>query len=184
MKNEMNEKQVLWMKTAIAAALVLLAAALRILPHPWNFTPIGAMALFSGSAFRERWLRFTFPLLALFAGDAVVGFHKLMPAVYLSFAVSVAIGMWIGEERKFIRIAGGTLLGATQFFLVTNFAVWAVFTTYPKSAAGLIACYAAGVPFYWNSLAGDALYAGLLFGGYALAERLVTHDRRPAEIRS
>ena len=182
MKNEMNEKQVLWMKTAISAALVLLAAALRILPHPWNFTPIGAMALFSGSAFRERWLRFTFPLLALFAGDAVVGFHKLMPAVYLSFAVSVAIGMWIGEERKFFRIAGGTLLGATQFFLVTNFAVWAVFTTYPKSAAGLTACYAAGIPFYWNSLAGDALYAGLLFGGYALAERLVTHDRRPAEI--
>ncbi len=179
-----NEKQVLWMKTAIAAALVLLAAALRILPHPWNFTPIGAMALFSGSAFRERWLRFTFPLLALFAGDAVVGFHKLMPAVYLSFAASAAIGMWIGEERKFIRIAGGTLIGATQFFLVTNFTVWAVFTTYPKSAAGLIACYAAGVPFYWNSLAGDALYAALLFGGYALAERLVTRDRRPAEIPS
>ena len=184
MKNEMNEKQVLWMKTAIAAALVLLAAALRILPHPWNFTPIGAMALFSGSAFRERWLRFTFPLLALFAGDAVVGFHRLMPAVYLSFLVSVVIGMWIGEECKFIRIAGGTLLGATQFFLVTNFAVWAVFTTYPKSAAGLIACYAAGVPFYWNALAGDALYAGLLFGGYVLAERLVTHDRRPGEIPS
>ena len=100
MKNEMNEKQVLWMKTAIAAALVLLAAALRILPHPWNFTPIGAMALFSGSAFRERWLRFTFPLLALFAGDAVVGFHKLMPAVYLSFAVSVAVVSFNARKGK------------------------------------------------------------------------------------
>ena len=184
MKNEMNEKQVLWMKTGIAAVLVLLAAALRILPHPWNFTPIGAMALFSGSAFRERWLRFIFPLLALFAGDAVVGFHRLMPVVYLSFLASVVIGMWIGEERNVLRIAGGTVLGATQFFLVTNFAVWVVFTTYPKSAAGLIACYAAGIPLYWNSLAGDAFYAGLLFGGYALAERLVTDDRRPAEISS
>lgn len=177
MRNEMNEKQVLWMKTGIAAVLVLLAAVLRILPHPWNFTPIGAMALFSGSVFRERWLRFLFPLLALFAGDAVVGFHKLMPFVYLSFLVNVAIGMWIGEDRKLARIGGGTLLGATQFFLATNFAVWAVFTTYPKSAAGLIACYAAGVPLYWNSLAGDALYAALLFGGYALAERFIAHGR-------
>jgi len=184
MKNEMNEKQVLWMKTGIAAALVLLAAALRILPHPWNFTPIGAMALFSGSVFRERWLRFLFPMLALFAGDAIVGFHKLMLFVYLSFLVNVAIGMWIGEDRKLAHIAGGTLLGATQFFLVTNFAVWAVFTTYPKTAAGLIACYAAGVPLYWNSLVGDMLYAALLFGGYTLAERFVAHDRRVATIQS
>ena len=148
MKNETNEKQLLWIKTVIAAVLVLLAAALRILPHPWNLTPIGAMALFSGSVFKERWLRFAFPLLALFAGDAVVGFHKLMLAVYLSFSVSVVIGIWIGENRKLFRIASGTLLGAIQFFLVTNFAVWVVFTTYPKSFAGLLACYAGGVPFF------------------------------------
>jgi hypothetical protein len=184
MRKEMNEKQFLWMKTGIAAVLVLLAAALRILPHPWNFTPIGAMALFSGSVFRERWLRFTFALLPLFAGDALVGFHKLMLVVYLSFVVSVGIGMWIGEDLKLVRIAGGTLLGATQFFLVTNFAAWATFTTYPKTVAGLIACYAAGVPFYWNSLAGDTLYASLLFGGYALAEWFLARSRRTAAIPS
>jgi hypothetical protein len=184
MKNEMSEKQVFWMKTSIAAVLVVLAAALRILPHPWNLTPIGAMALFSGSVFKEQWLRFTFPLLALFAGDTLVGFHKLMLVVYLSFVVSVGIGVWIGEGRKFVRIAGGTLLGATQFFLVTNFAVWTVFTTYPKNVAGLIACYAAGIPFYWNMLAGDALYVALLFGGYGLAERFVVRDHRAASIPS
>src|SRR5215475_11381758 len=177
MKNETSERQLLWMKTGIAAVLVLLAAILRILPHPWNFTPIGAMALFSGSVFKERWLMFTFPLLALFAGDAVVGFHKLMLAVYLSFSVSVAIGMGIGENRKVFRIAGGTLLGAIQFFLVTNFAVWVVFTTYPKSFAGLLACYAAGVSFFWNTLAGDALYVALFFGGYALAERWLSQPK-------
>jgi len=182
MKSETSEKQLLWMKAAIAAVLVLLAAMLRILPHPWNLTPIGAMAVFSGSVFKERWLRFTFPLLALFAGDAVVGFHKLMLAVYLSFSVSVAIGMWIGKNRKVFRIAGGTLLGAIQFFLVTNFAVWVVFTTYPKSFAGLLACYAAGVPFFWNTLAGDALYATLLFGGYALAERLLARNLAVADV--
>ena len=184
MKNEMSEKQVLWMKAAIAAVLILLAAVLRILPHPWNFTPIGAMALFSGSVFRGRWLRFAFPLLALFAGDAVIGFHELMLVVYLSFMASVAIGIWVGENRKVFRIAGGTLLGSIQFFLLTNFAVWAVFTTYPKSFAGLLACYTAGVPFFWNALGGDAFYATLLFGGYALAERLLSRSPATADLSS
>jgi hypothetical protein len=182
MKNELNEKQLLWMKTGIASVLILIAAALRILPHPWNLTPIGAMALFSGSVFRERWLRFSFPLLALFAGDAVIGFHKLILVVYLSFLASVAVGMWIGENRKAFRIAGATLLGAAQFFVVTNFAVWAAFTTYPKTFAGLVGCYAAAVPFFWNTLAGDAMYAALLFGGYALAERLLSQRRSIGEL--
>src|SRR5215813_918538 len=184
MKAELTEKQLFWMKTAIAAILVLLAAVLRILPHPWNLTPIGAMALFSGSVFKERWLRFMFPLLALLAGDAVVGFHKLMFVVYLCFVINVAIGIRLGENRKPLRIAGATLLGAVQFFLITNFAVWTVFTTYPKTLAGLATCYVAAIPFFWNTLAGDMIYTALLFGGYALAERSLPHtDRLPGPLR-
>jgi len=175
MKTEFTDKQVLWMKTGIAAALVLLAAVLRILPHPWNLTPIGAMALFSGSVFPGKWLKFLFPLIALFAGDVVVGFHKLMFVVYLSFMVSVVLGIWIGESRKPLRIAGAALLGAIQFFLITNFAIWATFSTYPKTTAGLVACYVAAVPFFWNTLTGDVIYTTLLFGGYALAEHNLPH---------
>jgi hypothetical protein len=173
MKSEMTEKQVILIKTGVAAVLVLFAAVLRILPHPLNLTPIGAMALFSGSVFCEKWLKFVFPLIALFAGDLFIGLHTLMPIVYLSFLLSVGIGMWIGENRSFARIAGAALLGAVQFFIITNFAVWAVFTTYPKSLAGLMACYVGGIPFFWNTLAGDALYAALLFGGYAFAAHFV-----------
>lgn len=183
MKNEMTEKHLLWMKTGIAAVLVLLAAALRILPHPLNLTPIGAMALFSGSVFKEKWLKFVFPLAALFVGDTMIGFHKLMLVVYMSFAMSVAIGMWMGENRKILRIAGATLSGATQFFLITNFAVWATFTTYPKSLGGLAACYAAGLPFFWNTLAGDGLYALFLFGGYGLAELWLARTHEAGELQ-
>jgi hypothetical protein len=136
MNDEGNGRRLLWMKMGIAAVLVALAAALRVVAHPWNFTPIGAMALFSGATFRQRWMKFAFPLVALFAGDLFVGIYKLMFVVYLSFLVSVAIGVWIGEERKLTRLAGGTLIGALQFFLVTNFAVWAAFRTYPKTGAG------------------------------------------------
>jgi hypothetical protein len=70
------------------------------------------------------------------------------------------------------RIAAVTLLGAIQFFLITNFGVWLLLDTFPKTAAGLVACYSAGVPLFWNTLASDALYVILLFGGFALAEHL------------
>jgi hypothetical protein len=76
------------------------------------------------------------------------------------------------------RIAGATFLGALQFFLITNFGVWALLNSYPRTGGGLAACYLAGVPFFWNTLAGDALYASLLFGGFALAERLAPRLRQ------
>ena len=123
-------------------------------------------------------------LAALFVGDTVIGFHKLMLVVYLSFALNVAIGMWVGEHRKVLRISGATLLGAIQFFLITNFAVWVAFTTYPKSLTGLIACYVGGLPYFWNTLAGDAVYVTLLFGGYVLAERRVGKTREVTELQS
>src|SRR5579859_4959221 len=141
MKAELTEKQLFWMKTGIAAVLVLLAAALRILPHPWNFTPIGAMAIFSGSLFRNRWAAVLLPLAALFAGDLFVGFHKLMFAVYASFALSVAIGRWLAESRTVVRIGGAVFLGAAQFYVLTNLAMWAIAGFYPKTSVGLAACY-------------------------------------------
>ena len=130
------------------------------------------MALFSGAVLEDRRLAFLFPLLTLFAGDIFIGFHKLMPVVYASFLINVAIGLWLRDRRTVARISRATLLGAIQFFLVTNFAVWAIPRHfYPKTAAGLARCYAAGVPFFWNTLAGDAVYAALFFGTYAFAER-------------
>lgn len=173
MKTEMSRKETLFYRLLFALSVVVLAAALRIAPHPWNFTPVGAMALFSGALLRDRRLAFAFPLLALFAGDIFIGFHKLMPVIYASFALSVLIGRWVQNHRTVSHISGATLLGAIQFFLVTNFAVWASGTSYPHSVTGLTACYAAGVPFFWNTLAGDAFYAAIFFGGFALAEHFV-----------
>ncbi|HUI74977.1 MAG TPA: DUF6580 family putative transport protein [Candidatus Acidoferrum sp.] len=170
------------MRTVVIIAIILAAAALRIAPHPWNFTPIGAMALFSGAMLPKRWTKFALPLAALFAGDLFIGFHELMPVVYASFLVSVLIGTWLEKRRSVGRIAGATVLGAVQFYLVTNFAVWAAMTTYPKTAAGLGACYTAGIPFFWNSLAADAVYAALLFGGFALAERMIPELRERASV--
>lgn len=178
--NSEQQKQSLILRGAVVATMILLAAVLRIVPHPWNLTPIGAMALFSGAMFRSRWMAFTLPLASLLVGDVFVGFHKLMFVVYASFAISVAIGSWLAENRTVARIGGAAFLGAAQFFVVTNFAVWAVGGFYPKTMEGLVNCFVAGVPFFWNTLAGDALYAGILFGGFALAEKILPALRLPA----
>jgi hypothetical protein len=169
---EISKKENLLYRTLLALVLIAIAAALRVAPHPWNFTPVGAMALFSGAILKDRRLAFVVPLLALFAGDIFIGFHKLMPIVYASFLVNVAIGLWLRDRRTVARISAATLVGAIQFFLVTNFAVWAFGLSYPRTPAGIVACYVAGVPFFWNTLAGDAAYAILFFGTFALAERL------------
>jgi hypothetical protein len=180
MNKRMSEKANLLYRTLLALAIIALAAALRIAPHPWNFTPVGAMALFSGAIVRDRRLAFFFPILALFIGDIFIGFHRLMPVVYISFLVSVAIGFWLRDRRSPGRITLATLLGAMQFFVVTNFAVWAFGLSYPRNTAGLLACYVAGIPFFLNTLAGDAVYAALLFGGLALAEGLFPALREPS----
>src|SRR5882724_7551217 len=159
------------LRAILAALMIILAAVVRILPHPWNFTPIGAMAIFSGAMFRDRRVAFLFPLVALFAGDVFVGIHRLIPVVYTSFLLSVLIGTGLANRRGILRIGGAVFLGALQFFLVTNFAVWQLFGTYPHTPTGLAACYIAGLPFFGNAIAGDALYATLLFGTFALAEK-------------
>src|SRR6266849_713614 len=153
MNAEISQKENLLYRTLLALVLIGLAAALRIAPHPWNFTPVGAMALF--------------------AGDVFIGFHRLIFIVYVSFLINVAIGLWLRDRRTVARISLATLLGAIQFFLATNFAVWWLLNSYPKTTSGLATCYLAGIPFFWNTLAGDAFYATLLFGAFALAERFI-----------
>jgi hypothetical protein len=167
---EKSSTHIFVLRAILAAVMIILAAVVRIMPHPWNFTPIGAMALFSGAMFRDRRVAFLFPLVALFAGDLFVGLHRLIPVVYASFLLSVLIGTRLANHRNILRVGGAVFLGALQFFLITNFAVWQLLGTYPHTPAGLAACYIAGLPFFGNTLAGDALYATLFFGAFALAE--------------
>jgi len=167
-------------RTLVITGIILAAAGLRLAPHPMNFAPIGALALFGGAYFSSKREALAIPLLSLILGDVFTGFHQLLPVIYASFLVSVAIGFWLRRKRSAPRIGAATLAGAMQFFLVTNFALWASsIGSYPKTAGGLAACYIAGIPLFWNMLAGDAFYATLLFGGMALAERRFPVLREP-----
>ncbi len=149
--------------------LILLGVVLRFLPHPANFAPIAAIGLFSGCYLRRRFA-FILPLAAMLISDIFIGFYswQVMVSVYLSFALVGLIGIWLKDHKSFTTVAGGTLLGSVIFFLVTNFAVWAFWPMYPHTWAGLVACYAAAIPFFKNTLMGNFFYVGVLFGSYEL----------------
>lgn len=155
---------------AVLAGMILAAAAFRILPHPPNFSPIAALALFGGAHFEDRRGAFLVPLAAMFLGDLVLGMHSLIPVTYGCFAVIVCIGLWVRKKKTTCRVALAAMAASLLYFAVTNLAVWAFTSMYPKSTAGLIECYVAGIPFFGHTLAGDIFYTATLFGGLALAE--------------
>ena len=155
-------------------AIVLAAAASRLTPHPPNMTSIAALALFAGAHFEDRRLAFAVPLSAMLLADVALGFHSGMPAVYLSFSLIVGLGLMLRGRRQPALIAGAALTGSILFFVLTNLSVWAFSAMYPRTLAGLGACYLAALPFFRNSLTGDLAYALLLFGGFALLERRYT----------
>src|SRR6476661_10123869 len=151
---------------------ILVAAALRLVPHPPNFTPIGAMALFSGAYLGRRPLAFAAPLGALLLSDLVLGFYHGMATVYFSVALVVMIGMVALKRTSAVRVGSAAVLSSILFFVITNFGMWMFSGFYPRTLAGLEACYVAAIPFFQNTVAGDLFYATLLFGGFKLAEML------------
>ena len=157
---------------ALIAAIVA-AAAFRLVPHPPNFTPIAAMALFSGAYLGRQGLAFAAPLAALLLSDLVLGFYPEAIFVYVSVAATVLIGLLLVRRVTFLAVGAAALASSLLFFLVTNFGVWLLMDYYPKTAAGLVACYVAAIPFFQNTVAGDLFYSALLFGGFALLERMV-----------
>lgn len=169
-----NTKARLWLITA----MIFGAALMRLLPHPPNFTPLGAVALFAGARFGRKSLAFAIPLAAMLASDALLeittgwGFHATLPFVYLALAIAVPVGFLIRSRGIGIgTVAGGSIVASTIFFIVTNFAVWASSGMYPLSLSGLVTCYVAAIPFFGNTIAGDLFFSGVLFGTFALAEK-------------
>lgn len=173
------------MKFRIALILIIIAALTRLLPHPPNFTPIGAIGLFGAAYFERRWLALVVPFSALFLSDLLLNnviYSNFYPGftwitswwVYAAFALVMAIG-WIILRQKASpqRIISASLTASVLFFLVSNAGVWAESVMYPKNIAGLMACYAAGLPFLGNTVMGDLVFSAVLFGGFAWVTRYV-----------
>lgn len=155
--------------------MILAASLSRMLTnqlHLWNFTPIAAMALFSGARFRDKRYAFLVPIVAMFITDVIIGFHPGMWDVYGTLILITFIGFALRNNVRIVPVIGASLLSSVIFFIITNVSVWVGSTLYPHTWDGFTTCIAAGIPFFGNTVAGDLFYCGVLFGGYELVKKM------------
>ena len=173
----------------LALGLTVFGGILRLLPHPWNFAPAGAMSLFAGSRLKG-WQAYLVPMLLMVATDPLrvaiwnpgyAAFDGRTPFIYGSLLISVWIGRRWVQNPGASRIALAASAGSLQFFLITNAATWLLGGIYPLTTAGLAACYIAAIPFFGNTLGSDLLYSGVLFGLYAYSRRIALSGRSLSE---
>jgi len=157
-----------------AVLLILFAAFSRLIPHPANFAPIAAIALFSGAYFDKKYM-FIIPIAAMLLSDIFIGFHSTMPWVYGSFILIGIAGIWLKSHKKVGYIIGTTLVSSILFFIITNFGIWTA-GYYSYTFNGLIECYTMAIPFFRNSLAGDFIYVTAMFGIYELVIKYSKSD--------
>ena len=164
-----------------ALVLITLGIVARFLPHPANFAPIGAIAIFSGIYLPKKWA-LALPLAAMLVSDLFIGFYAwpIMASVYAGFIIMGLIGLAVRKNKKLSTVLGGTILGSLIFYLVTNAAVWAFGSLYPPTAAGLLQSYYTAIPFFRNSLLGDLFYTGVLVGAYETSLALLYKEKKAA----
>jgi hypothetical protein len=158
----------------LAYVFVLFAVAVRFMPHPLAFTPVAAALLYFGARGpkRQLWV----PLVLLAAADVIL--TKIVYSYPLTwdhfvtwawYAAILLLGTRLRGNANWLRVGGAALASSVSFFAVSNFAVWACWGMYPKTLAGLVTCYAAGLPFFRRGIAGDMLFTAVMFGAPALA---------------
>jgi hypothetical protein len=161
----------------VLIAIILLGAVYRLLPHPANFAPITAMALFGGAYFQQKRIAFIVPLFTLWLSDLILNnliyqayfpeftlFYSGFYWQYGSFLLITYLGTFLQNNVKYLNVLGLSLSASLLFFLISNFGVWASFGTYPPTLNGLLLCYIAGLPFLQNTILGDLFFCVLFFG--------------------
>ncbi|MCX7607150.1 MAG: hypothetical protein N2170_07810 [Bacteroidia bacterium] len=143
-------------------ALLIIGILGRLLPHPPNFTPVDAVALFSGAWLTSRWLGFVLPLVLMAGTDIWLGWHDLWPFTWGATLMGVLIGRYFLRWIQWREVAALSVLQATLFFLLTNLGVWMT-GAYGYTWEGLALCYGAAIPFYHYQVLGALLYSTLFW---------------------
>ena len=161
-------------KLLLIIGFICLGILTRIIPHPPNFTALGAIALFGGAFIYDKKFAFTIPVFIMLASDFILGYN-MSPSVYISFIIMVFIGLYLQKKQNSLRIINAALIGSLVFFFVTNFSVFLTSSLYPKNIIGLVECYTLAIPFFINTLAGNITYSLIMFYGYnAIYKRVIT----------
>jgi hypothetical protein len=182
-----NEK--ISLRFVVITAVVASLALSRLLPHPYNFSPIAALALFGGARYSNRYAAYLIPLAAVWISDLFlnyafygrfVPFYEGAFFTYAAFTMIVVLGSIALRKFSAKNLLFTSLSASVLFFLVSNFGVWAFSGIYPPTIAGITTCYAAAVPFFRNTLAGDLIYSFVIFFGFAYAQKQIPLIREKA----
>lgn len=163
----------------LAISLIVIGILLRFMPHTANFTPLAAIALFSGAYLNKR-LAIIVPLMIVVISDLFLGLHNVVAFTWGSFVLVTVLGFWTKKHKNFSRITLSAVAASVLFYVVTNFGVWAM-GWYPQNAKGLLDCYILGLPFLRSFSLATLLYSAVLFGAYELIARLV-RDTKLAKV--
>jgi hypothetical protein len=157
---------------------ILIGTITRVIPHPANFAPIAAMALFGG-VYMGKKQAFVLPILAMILSDLLIGFDSLpmRGVIYGTFLATVLVGLWLKEHKNTKNVILASLFSSILFFVVTNFAVWAFGGMYAKNLLGLSESYVMAIPFFRNTILGDLFYSGVFFGGYEFVKNLIKRSK-------
>lgn len=150
-------------KLLLLLAFSIAVSAIRLLPHPANFIPIGAFALFIANKFESKYT-IVFALLPMILSDIFLGFGWYSPFVYAGFLGYFIAGKYV---KGYWSLAGAGVLSSIWFFIISNIGVW-VGPWYPHTISGFIDCFVKAIPFYRNTLAGDMVYLASFYGAYEL----------------
>ncbi len=158
----------------LAVALIFLAVVSRLIPHPANFTPVMAVALFGGAIFKGNKWFFAIPLVALFISDIFLGFHDLSWLVYSCFIAVGFLGLSLYKSLDQFSLSNVKSVGikafvaSVLFFVVSNLGVFFTSSLYPFSFVGLTECFSLAIPFFHNTLISTLAYSFALFAGYSV----------------
>lgn len=155
----------------LALTLIIVGLVLRFLTHGLNFTPLAAIALFSGVYLNKKYSLLV-PLILIIASDMIIGLHNVIFFTWVSFMLIAVMGMWIKKHKNFTSVISGSLVSSLLFYIVTNFGVW-LMGWYPQTLKGLTDCYILGLPFFRNFTLSTVIYTCAFFGLYELVARLV-----------
>ncbi len=153
-----------------AVGILALGVATRFLPHPFNFSALGAVMLFTGFWYKDMKI-WVVILPLLIAQDWYFGWYEtpVMASVYLSYIGIYLLGRIIPKEYGVRHALGASFGSSLLFYFVTNGAVWAFTPYYSHTFNGLLTSYYFALPFWRNSVMGDLVYGILVFEGYAYA---------------
>ena len=152
----------------IAFGLIALGVSLRVIPHPANFAPVAAIAIFGGAVLPRKYALWV-PLLAMMISDMVIGLHSLIAVTWGTYLLIALASSYIMRRPTVARGAALTFSSSLLFFFTTNFAVWLTSGMYLHTWAGLQRCFTLALPFFRNTALSDLIYTGALFGIYAIA---------------